>query len=369
MKKIAIIGSGNAGCMTALHYYYWSEEGQLEIEMYHSPDTHPMEKVGQGTTFIPMYLITQALGINWATGGYYDNPLGATLKSGIMYEGWGKKGKPFFHDFYLTGQAMHFVPQKLSDLVVKSGRSKVKRKKIDDPEKEIDADYIFDCRGRHGRDKEKYNKLINPINSVLLYSDKTGRDPTLHCTKTVATPHGWTFVIPTIEGTAYGYLYNNTITTKQEATDDFLERFNIPEIDGDLTFENYMAENIFEGERTILNGNRAGFLEPMEATSLSFYLNVAQAAWQHIFEGVSKEKCNHDVQVKMRELETFILWHYQSGSIYNTPFWEYAKSLPFNPDSNFISIFKSPMSWDDKREYGHWGSKSIQLWEKYVNGL
>ena len=53
----------------------------------------------------------------------------------------------------------------------------------------------------------------------------------------------------------------------------------------------------------------------------------------------------------MRELETFILWHYQSGSIYNTPFWEYAKSLPFNPDSNFISIFKSPMSWDDKREY------------------
>ena len=52
MIKIAIIGAGNAGCVTGLHFYkYLSEETDLsfEITIYHSPNEHPIERVGQGT--------------------------------------------------------------------------------------------------------------------------------------------------------------------------------------------------------------------------------------------------------------------------------------------------------------------------------
>ena len=51
-KKIAIIGAGNAGCITALHFYKYLSESigvSFEIEIYHSPHDHPIEKVGQGT--------------------------------------------------------------------------------------------------------------------------------------------------------------------------------------------------------------------------------------------------------------------------------------------------------------------------------
>ena len=80
-------------------------------------------------------------------------------------------------------------------------------KTIKEPEKVLDADVIFDCRGRHNRDKSNYDKLINPLDSVLL-SKKYERDVDLIYTRCVATPNGWTFVIPNKDSVSYGYLYN-----------------------------------------------------------------------------------------------------------------------------------------------------------------
>ena len=37
----------------------------------------------------------------------------------------------------------------------------------------------------------------------------------------------------------------------------------------------------------------------------------------------------------IKQTQNFVLWHYQFGSKYDTPFWKYAKSLPFEPDSYF----------------------------------
>ena len=36
MKRIAIIGAGNAGCITALHYYYHGHDS-FDITIYHNP--------------------------------------------------------------------------------------------------------------------------------------------------------------------------------------------------------------------------------------------------------------------------------------------------------------------------------------------
>ena len=346
--RIAIVGAGNAGCITALHYHKYLEVDN-EIVIYHSPEQHPIERVGQGTTLPPIRLIQNQLRLNW-----YNNPIDATFKSGILYEGWGKKQDKIFHPFQLSAMSMHYVPQKLSKVVLESGYFNVIEKTVTDPEKEIDADVIFDCRGRHSRDKSNYDTLINPLNSVLLYK-KQDRDQDLIYTRTVATPNGWTFVIPNVDSISYGYLYNNTITSKEDATKDFLDRFELPEIDGELIFENYMAKNMFVGERTVLNGNMYGFVEPMEATSLQFYQDLCRQAWDGIFNIQPKDVVNNKMRRKMKEVETFILWHYQYGSKYNTPFWEYVKSLPFNLDDEFYG-----------GDYGQWGKDSFECWKDGV---
>ena len=373
MTKIAIIGAGNAGCISALHFYYHNHD-KYEIEIYHSPEEHPIERVGQGTVVPPAELIASVLDLNWYAP---ENPIGATFKTGILYEGWGKSKDEFFHPFPMTNMSMHYVPQKLSNAVLESGLFKVKQQTINDPEKEIDADIIIDCRGRHNRDKDNYEPLINPLNSCLLYQ-KEGRDSNLIYTRTVATPNGWTFVVPNSDSVSYGYLYNNTITSKEDATEDFLERFELPEIDGDLTFENYIAKNVCVGERTFLNGNRCGFLEPLEATATGFYQNVCQAIYCTTIGAIPREKVNTYVREEMFRLEKFILWHYQFGSKYDTPFWKYAKSLPFEPDDKFnymVEVSKNMTNLEIDKQYdprisdlyGQWSYISFKNW--YENSL
>ena len=54
----------------------------------------------------------------------------------------------------------------------------------------------------------------------------------------------------------------------------------------------------------------------------------------------------------MKQLENIILWHYQFGSKFDTPFWEYAKSLPFNPDNKFLEMIIDEKN--DLEQYGQW---------------
>ena len=72
--KIAIVGAGNAGCITALHYRRYLDgvftktengfqRGECEISIYHSPDKHPIERVGQGTISPIVELISKVLDI------------------------------------------------------------------------------------------------------------------------------------------------------------------------------------------------------------------------------------------------------------------------------------------------------------------
>ena len=75
----------------------------------------------------------------------------------------------------------------------------------------------------------------------------------------------------------------------------------------------------------------------------------------------------------IKELQNFILWHYQMGSKYDTPFWDYAKSLTFE-DENFddmLSKVKEDKHWDnpfqyllssEPQYYGQWQLYNFRNW-------
>ena len=171
-----------------------------EIEIYHNP-TIPIERVGQGNTINVSSLLFGTLDINWVT----NNLIKATVKQGIRYRNWGKKNHDFFHAFLNGYTACHYIPNLLSKTFLESGHFNVIERNIVDPEKEIDSDYIIDCRGRSLHFDDEYETLTNPINSVIL-SRKEGKDPDLLYTECIATPHGWTFIIPNHNSVSYGYL-------------------------------------------------------------------------------------------------------------------------------------------------------------------
>ena len=66
----------------------------------------------------------------------------------------------------------------------------------------------------------------------------------------------------------------------------------------------------------------------------------------------------------MKQLENIILWHYQFGSKFDTPFWEYAKSLPFNPDDKFLEMISDEKN--DPEHYGQWKKYNFDNWKNGV---
>ena len=343
-KKLAVIGAGNAGCITALHFRRYLPE--LEIDLYHDSTNHPIELVGQGTVVSVTDLLSESLGFTW-----YENNIEATLKTGILYKKWGTKKEEFFHDFYSMDKvSIHYTPKKLSDAVLSSGLFNVIEQEINNPEKEIDADFIIDCRGRKARDKENLDTIINPINSVLLASLPKKE---IIWTEAEATPNGWTFVVPIKDKLSLGYLYNGDLTSKEEATKDFQERFGVEEIEHSMKFDNYCSFNPFVGERTLLNGNQCAFIEPLEATATGLYLWIARIGFDHFINKVDIPQCLHLLHKDVNAIAKFILWHYKTGSKFDSPFWDYVKTIPFTP-------IEKPVG--DER-YAQWQRPSFDIWE------
>ena len=54
--KIAVVGAGNGGSFTALHWGWYGRHKDVEVELIYNPETQP-ERVGQATlTFAPHLL-------------------------------------------------------------------------------------------------------------------------------------------------------------------------------------------------------------------------------------------------------------------------------------------------------------------------
>ena len=280
--KLAIVGAGNAGCISALHFYMYMPN--LEIEIYHDSKHTPIERVGQGTALAVTELIFKSLNLDWL-----DGRIGETVKTGIRYRNWGQKVDSFFHSFDPPYQvAIHYTPKKLSEYILTSKVFKVIEKKINNPEKEIDADFIIDCRGRKAIDTKNINKIINPINAALISSLPRKY---MTWTEAVATPNGWTFIVPTEDSLSLGYLYNKEITSQQKAIEDFKDRFKVENIEYETTFNNYYSASPFVGERTILNGNQYSFIEPLEATATGLYEWIARVAYDRFINKASEQYC------------------------------------------------------------------------------
>ena len=329
--KVVVIGAGNGGCFTALHWgWYKRNNPDVEVELIYNPETSP-EVVGQATLIDAPSLLWAATDFNW-----FNNNINATFKSGILYEGWGKVNDKVFHPFPADRMAMHYCPWKMQNLVLNSGHFKVTEGEVDPYE--IDADYIFDCRGKPD-DFSEYDDLKNPVNACILAEPNWDTTKALW-SRHVATPDGWTFVIPTHSSSpshkyCVGYCYNSNITSKENAENNFLNMFDV-NVTKHVNFKNYVAKNAVVDNRIFKNGNRLFFLEPMESSSSQAYISWVRMVFDYIFTDKDFNP-NASVINYVKQLQNFVLWHYQYGSKYDTAFWEYAKTFVID-DPRFYEL-------------------------------
>ena len=142
-----------------------------------------------------------------------------------------------------------------------------------------------------------------------------------------AHKNGWMFGIPLTHRQGWGYLFNDKITSEQEAVNEINQIFKSNKTKKDLrdfNFKPYRAKKFLEG-RIIKNGNRAIFYEPMEALSGVYYDGLNKFFYDYINKQIDQETVNEILDVKAKQYENFICYVYNQGSIYKTKFWKDVK--------------------------------------------
>ena len=196
---------------------------------------------------------------------------------------------------------------------------------------DVDADFVFDCRGKP-KDFSNYLRLKNPTNAAILA--KPNWDTTKEFwSRHIATPDGWTFVIPTSQESpshdyCVGYCYNRDITDKVEAELNFQKLFDV-NIKKHIEYDSYVTKTPTDG-RVILNGNRLFFLEPLEATSLTTSIRISDSIKKLQYDN-DFENQNKIYNQWLNEVIDIIMLHYLVKPPYKTKFWIDATSQVFIP--------------------------------------
>jgi tryptophan 7-halogenase len=334
MKKLAMIGRGTAGCMSAgamLHYTDYN------IDWYFDSSIKP-QPVGEGAF---AGFSTQLYEIFNFT--YGDLPLvDGTIKTGQKKIGFSKN--PVLNYFPPPHVGYHFNALKLQDYIVNKlsldNRINIIDKNV--TADDIDADFVMDCSGRPTNFDDHTLTDSIPVNSAYV-TQCFWDHPTFSETLNIASPHGWVFCVPLQNRCAVGYLYNKDINTLDDIKDDvknIFEEYQLTPSDqtSHFTWKNYYRKENFT-DRVVYNGSASMFLEPLETTPLWLSTQVQNMAIDLWNKKVTAKNLNTFYIQLVKEIETIILLHYYSSTKYNTKFWNHARLIA---EKHFLSKENDP---------------------------
>ena len=342
--KVAVVGAGTAGLLSVMDLC--SELPNFaQITLIHSLSIGSLS-VGESSLVNFPDTLTNAVDYNHMID---RKELGSSTKYGVQFKNWrGNTFVPFNGGSY----GIHFDTSNLSNFVlprlqkkydnfrelkgvVESIVSDGTKVNIRVDEYDHKFDYVVDCRG-YPENYEDYYKSPNVyLNSAIVVPSKTKAkwEYTYH----IAHKNGWMFGIPLGEKSGWGYLYNSDITERKEALQDLEQTLSDQKntdghfVDYDLdnikefSFENYYAKRIVNNDGNIfLNGNRALFFEPLQATSLGCYSFIIERVIDYILNEESIQQVKRGYNKLIEECLLFINLHYRGGSDFDTPFWKMA---------------------------------------------
>ena len=330
--KVAVVGAGTAGLYCTVDLLEALPKF-AKVDLVHSKSISPIE-VGESSLISFPHALS--CGVD-KVHQIKSQKLGSTVKYGVQFKNWNGVGLiPFASGSYGiqfdTTKFPQFVIPRLHKMypnfsekvrTVKKIKSLGRKVSLDGEE----YDFVVDCRGY----PEDYSDYIISdkvyLDSAIAIRSYTPGD--WEYTYHIAHKHGWMFGLPLQSRTGWGYLYNSKLTSQLEAQDDvarILEEYQVEFHSKDcreFSFKNYYAKSVMNEDGNIfVNGNRALFLEPIQATSLGCYGLINEM----ILDRIENDRYDNENYRKiMTEVVAFINLHYYNGSDFDTPFWNMAK--------------------------------------------
>lgn len=334
-KKLGVIGLGSAGISSLGHFCYVLDN-TWEIISIHNPKKDILG-IGESTNANFVSVLEYSLGFS------YDNSLDeldGTLKFGTKFINWRKDS--WINPLIEGNLAIHFNTFKLKDYALPRLKNKWSEKfkilegevsTIKQDENEVAVcidgntyqfDFLIDCRGFPENFDDYTISDCSLVNRCLVYDDSVF--DSIQYTEHYATENGWMFGIPLNSRKTYGYLYNDTITTKEEAIKDLRSTLNLKKKNIDFreySFKSYYANKILDG-RILKNGNRGIFFEPISATSIYMYVKINYTFAKFLSGEYGELDVNQQFRNDAEDLENVIRYYYHGGSTFDSTFWKIA---------------------------------------------
>lgn len=222
-----------------------------------------------------------------------------------------------------------------------------------DNDREIDGELFFDCTGFRALLFEKTLgvdfidwKHWLPCDSALAVASKND-GPLLPYTISTAKSSGWQWRIPTQNRTGNGHIYAKDFISDNEARQSLIADLD-GEVMGDpkqLRFRTGCREKFWH-KNCVAIGLSAGFLEPLESTSI-YLIQMGISRFISMFPNaelpdIVVKEYNQHMRLLFDQVRDFIILHYCATQRDDSPFWDYCRTMPL-PDSliHKIELFKS----------------------------
>lgn len=233
---------------------------------------------------------------------------------------------------------------------------------IDSDGKEYKADLYIDCSGFAAILSEKilgtefisYENTLPCNRAVALPTAYT--DPEKECvpfTKATAMSAGWRWTIPNFERIGNGYVYSDKFITPEKAEEEL--RASINHYEGEARHLKMKCGKLktVAVKNVCAVGLSAGFVEPLEATGITFTTKVVE--WiakslneqNNIWNDNAKNFVNYNFDEMSAEIHAFIWCHYYFSTKNDTEFWRQFKQIqpqqiPSSINDILINFFPFP---------------------------
>lgn len=369
-KKIAVVGSNNAACLTALTFYKRGDR-DIDLGIYYE-EQELLSPFAETISYQTTATLQHALKFDW-----YNNQIDATPKFGSLYKDWGVKTKEIFCSSQAGNVHMNYNPKSLFGRIKESKMIQLHEQEFVSLEKEIDADYIIDCRPHalQSRDFDKYETIESPVDRFII-GNKDEVEVSNHV-EISALPDGWCSKIPNGETTTYVFAFNSDFLSEDDAPKRFTELTGIERMHCTQA-ENYLAKSMWQGERTVLNGLALSSYDPLDGYINDFYMRVANHFWDYVershIDEFTKEFANNFVKFDMIQVVNYALWHYEKGSQFDTPFWKNAMKVVKRGMTD-VTLFRNIeasklhsyniFSNHDPQYYMQWSQLDFKKWSEF----
>ena len=219
--------------------------------------------------------------------------------------------------------------------------------------KNVTGDFFIDCSGGSALllGKTLGVKFIDWSNNLLcnraIAVQTSHVKPISPYTRSIANTSGWQWRIPLQTRMGNGSVHSSEFIDEQTAMDDLISA-----IDGEVLSEprvinfNVGRREKFWHKNCVAIGLSAGFLEPLESTSLHLIQRAIMRLISHFpnkhCDEINAKQFNNLTTVEYEHIRDFIILHYKATQRDDSEFWRYCQHMAI-PDSlqHQIELFSS----------------------------